>query len=51
MKNYRGYQIKKYETCGINRGWYFEVWKDDSMWGFASNLADAEIMIDRMLDK
>ena len=50
-KNYRGYEIRTYETMGIGMGTYYEVWKDGEMWGFASNLQDAEIMIDRMIEK
>lgn len=50
-KNYRGYEIKTYETMGIGCGTYYEVWKDGRMWGFASNELDAEIMIDRMVER
>ncbi len=48
--NYRGYEIRTYETKGIGLGAYYEVWKDGQMWGFAGNEADAEIMIDRMIE-
>ena len=50
-KNYRGYEIRTYETMGIGKGTCFEVWRDGQMWGFASNELDAEIMIDRMIEK
>ena len=50
-KAYRGYELRTYETMGIGMGTYYEVWKDGEMQGFASNLEDAEIMIDRMIKK
>lgn len=51
MKNYKGYEIRTYETMGINKGTYFEIWKYEQMWGFTANEFDAEIMIDRMIEK
>ena len=48
-KNYRGYEIRTYETMGIGKGPYYEIWKDGQMWGFSSKLDDAKIMIDRMI--
>lgn len=50
-KNYRGYEIRTYETKGIGMGNYYEVWKDGQMCGFASNETDAEIMVDRMIER
>lgn len=51
MKNYRGYEIKKCETMDAGKRSYCEIWKDGNMWGFTSDAIDAEIMIDRMIEK
>ena len=50
MREYMGYELRWFETKGngIN---YCEVWKDGTMWGFASSEVDAEIMVDRMIEK
>lgn len=50
MTKYKGYEIKPYKTMG-NDKIYYEVWKNNTMWGFAARQDDAEIMIDRMIAK
>lgn len=50
-RTYRGYEIRTYETMGIGRGTYYEIWKNDMMWGFTASEVDAEIMIDQMIER
>lgn len=50
-ENYRGYEIRTYETMGIGCGTYYEAWKDGIMWGFAADFRSIQIMIDRMIGR
>lgn len=48
MRKYRGYEIRTVKAARRN---YFELWKDGQTWGFTDNYLDAEILIDRILDR
>lgn len=50
MKNTnKKYEIKEYETLGIEKGTYYEVWVDGRMEGFAGTREGAERIAESIL--